>query len=105
MGFFLLLLVGSIIGLGPVALWWISGLNMKYTSFVQCLMQGLVVTPLLAVGGVSAFLLFAHLVGVTDVKAAGADTLSDVLIMVGVVAALGGPALGFTGYMINKKFG
>jgi hypothetical protein len=104
MDFLTLLLVASILGLGPVVAWIISGKNLQYTGLVGSVLQGIIGTPFLAVGGVAAFLLFAHFMGVTDVQHVGTSGLMDVLTLVGGAGVLGGVFLGLGGFLMSRIF-
>ncbi len=90
------------IGLGVFLVWVVTGLNFKYSGFFGSIMQGLIITPFLAVGGVSAFFLFSHFMGVRSVALLDASGLQDILLMVGGAAALGGIPLGIVGYFSSK---
>lgn len=104
MSLFTVLLVLSVVGLGLVALWWASGLNMVYSGWVGSLVQGIIVTPMLAVGGVAAFLLFGYVVGVPEVPLISLSGLQDVLILITVASVIGGIFLGMAGYFCCKWF-
>ncbi len=90
------------IGLGVFAVWVVTGLNFKYSGFLGSIMQGLIITPFLAVGGVCAFFLFSHFMGVKSVALLDGGGLQDILSMVGGAAALGGIPLGIVGYFGSK---
>jgi len=104
MGFVVLLTFVAVIGLGLVIFWIASGLNAKYTNLGGAIMQGLIITPFLAVGGVAAFLLFGHMIGVPDVAEVGVKGLTDVLVMVAAAGILGGFFLGLGGFFMSLFF-
>ncbi len=103
MNIIIVMALGAIIGLGVFLIWVLTGLNFKYAGFLGSLMQGLIITPFLAIGGVCAFFLFAHFMGVKSVALLDGTGLQDILTMVGIVAALGGIPIGIVGYFTSKK--
>lgn len=92
------------VGLGVFLIWIATGLNFKYAGFIGSIMQGLIMTPFLAVGGVCAFFLFSHFLGVKSVGLLGREGLQDILTMVAVVSAIAGIPLGIVGYFTSKSY-
>ena len=93
----------AVIALGAFFLWVVTGLNFKYSGFFGSIVQGLIMTPFLAVGGVCAFFLFSHFLGVKSVALLNTSGLQDILLMVGGAAALGGIPIGIVGYFSSKE--
>ena len=102
MNIILVLAIVAAIGLGVFLAWVLTGLNFKYSGFLGSIMQGLIITPFLAIGGVCAFFLFAHFMGVQSVALLDGAGLQDILTLVGVVAAIGGIPLGVVGYFSSR---
>ncbi|MCF6198181.1 MAG: hypothetical protein L3J67_02075 [Hyphomicrobiaceae bacterium] len=102
MSIIIVMAIIAAIGLGVFIFWVLTGLNFKYAGFLGSIMQGLIITPFLAVGGVCAFFLFSHFFGVKSVALLDASGLQDILLMVGGAAALGGIPVGVLGYFSSK---
>ena len=102
MSIIVVMVIGAVIGLGVFLAWVLSGVNFKYAGLFGSIMQGLIILPFLAIGGVCAFFLFGHLMGVQSVALLDLGGLRDILAMVALAAALGGIPLGIIGYFGSK---
>ncbi len=96
------LVIGAVLGLGIFLVWVLTGLNFKYAGLMGSIMQGLIITPFLAIGGVCAFFLLGHVLGDTSVALLDGAGLQDILIIVAAGAALAGIPLGIIGYMTSR---
>ena len=103
MSIIIVMAILAAIGLGVFIFWVLTGLNFKYAGFLGSILQGVIITPFLAVGGVCAFFLFSHFMGVKSVALLDAGGLQDILLMIAGVAALGGLPIGILGYLGSKR--